>query len=177
MIMMITLAKRCLEDGEFPLSESVLNVIKILIVLTVNFQTSISMSVISEDLILINKHKAKSLSKDFIQRYLNSLSDFIKVDQSFADEQRLGYDFTCQEFSIWKFLLINLDRKNNEALAVVFAFIQHISLLIQNANYTSKAQESRMRLLLHFILCSFATTLNLTNICEALSITKSHVDS
>ncbi len=81
------------------------------------------MSVISEDLMLINKYKVKGLSKDFIQRYLNSLSDFIKVDQSFSDEMRIGQDFCCQEFSIWKFLLINLDRKNSDALAVVFAFI------------------------------------------------------
>jgi hypothetical protein len=51
--MMITLAKRCLEDGEFSLAERILN-------------TSISMSVISEDLTISNRHKAKSLSKDFV---------------------------------------------------------------------------------------------------------------
>lgn len=53
MIMMITLAKRCVEDGEFSLAETILN-------------TSISMSVISEDLIISNRNKTKTLSKDFV---------------------------------------------------------------------------------------------------------------
>ncbi len=50
---MITLAKRCLDNGEYSLAESILN-------------TSISMSVISEDLMHMSKHKIKSFSKDFI---------------------------------------------------------------------------------------------------------------
>ena len=44
---------------------------------------------------LINKYKAKTLSKDYIQRYLNSLSDFIKVDQSLTDDLRQGQDLSC----------------------------------------------------------------------------------
>lgn len=67
MILMLTLARRCLEDSEFSLSETVLN-------------TSISMSVISEDLMQMNPHKVKGFSKDFIQRYLNAFADFLKTD-------------------------------------------------------------------------------------------------
>jgi hypothetical protein len=90
------------------------------------------MSVISEDLMIASKHKSKGFSKDFIQRYLNSFSDFIKADLS-AEMQ--GFDFTCQEFSVWKFLLINLDRKNSDALSVVFAFILHLNSLLNNLNF------------------------------------------
>ena len=116
------------------------------------------MSVISEDLMNASKHKSKGFSKDYIQRYLNSFSDFIKADLA-AEMQ--GFDFTCQEFSIWKFLLINLDKKNSDALSVVFAFILHLNSLLNNLNFNSKKQECRITLLVHFILCSFTTTFNL----------------
>ena len=131
------------------------------------------MSVISEDLMIASKHKSKGFSKDFIQRYLNSFSDFIKADLS-AEMQ--GFDFTCQEFSVWKFLLINLDRKNSDALSVVFAFILHLNSLLNNLNFNSKKQECRITVLVHFILSSFASTLNLQNICDSLTLLRSRID-
>jgi len=67
MVMILNLSKKCLEDGEFSLAESMLN-------------TQISMQVISEDLMQINQHKAKGFSKDFIQRYLSGIAEFIKSD-------------------------------------------------------------------------------------------------
>ena len=33
-----------------------------------------------------------------------------------------------------------------------------------------------MKLLFHFILCSFASSLNLTNICETISLSKNYVE-
>jgi len=67
MVMMLNLARKCLEDGEVSLAEAILN-------------TQISMQVISEDLMQLNQHKAKGFSKDFIQRYLSGIAEFIKTE-------------------------------------------------------------------------------------------------
>ena len=67
MVMMLNLARKCIEDGELSLGESILN-------------TQISMQVISEDLMQINQHKVKGFSKDFIQRYLSGIAEFVKAD-------------------------------------------------------------------------------------------------
>lgn len=89
------------------------------------------MSLISEDLMINSQHKAKSFSREFLQRYLNGIADFVKTDldtvRLFADvkpEER--DDFTCQIFSLWKFMLQNLDHKNGDALSLVYTFILHL---------------------------------------------------
>ena len=38
------------------------------------------MSLISEDLMHQSQHKTKGFSKEFLQRYLTSIVDFIKID-------------------------------------------------------------------------------------------------
>jgi hypothetical protein len=38
------------------------------------------MQAISEDLMQMNNHKVKGFSKDFIQRYLSGIAEFIKAD-------------------------------------------------------------------------------------------------
>jgi hypothetical protein len=38
------------------------------------------MSLISDELAQVNQHKTKTFSKDFIQRYLIALVEFIKTD-------------------------------------------------------------------------------------------------
>ena len=64
---MLNLAKKIIEDSELGLAEAILN-------------TQVSMQAISEDLMLMNHHKVKGFSKDFIQRYLSGIAEFIKAD-------------------------------------------------------------------------------------------------
>ena len=67
MVLMLNLAKKVIEDGELTLAEVILN-------------TQVSMQAISEDLMQMNQHKLKGFSKDFIQRYLSGIAEFIKAD-------------------------------------------------------------------------------------------------
>ena len=103
------------------------------------------MSVISEDLMQMNPHKIKGFSKDFIQRYLNAFADLIKTDKHTlrfnkgSADASVSEDLTCQEFSIWKFLFINVDKKNHDSLAIIFAFILHLNTMINHSeSYHSK---------------------------------------
>jgi hypothetical protein len=63
------------------------------------------MSLISEDLMQQNQNKIKSFSREFLQRYLNGIAEFIKTDLDVPKNQDENEDFTCQMFSIWKFMI------------------------------------------------------------------------
>ena len=67
MVLMLNLAKKVIEDGELGLAEAILN-------------TQVSMQAISEDLMQMSHYKLKGFSKDFIQRYLSGIAEFIKAD-------------------------------------------------------------------------------------------------
>lgn len=67
MVLMLNLAKKVIEDGKLGLAEAILN-------------TQVSMQAISEDLMQMSQYKLKGFSKDFIQRYLSGIAEFIKAD-------------------------------------------------------------------------------------------------
>lgn len=87
------------------------------------------MSLISDDLLQQLQHKAKGFSREFIQRYLGSICDFIKTDIETArfNAGKIGefHDFTCQMFSAWKFLIQTVDKKSGDALSSIFGFAVH----------------------------------------------------
>jgi len=67
MVLMLSLAKKVIGDCELSLGEAILN-------------TQVSMQAISVGLMQMNHHKVKGFSKDFIQRYLSGIAEFIKAD-------------------------------------------------------------------------------------------------
>ena len=80
LILMLNLAKKCLADGFYGLVESALNI-------------QISINLINDEFIPSPELRVKTWNQEFVQRYLNHMSDIIKTHIDSYNEE--GIDFSC----------------------------------------------------------------------------------
>lgn len=110
LILLMTLAKKCLDEGLLELVDTALSV-------------QITIVLVNEELLSQPEYRAKVLSQDFVWRYLNHLIDFVKVDmQSLYSDNKC--EFGCQIYELWKLLVQNME-KRTDLYALFFAFIIH----------------------------------------------------
>eukprot|EP00347_Sterkiella_histriomuscorum_P001312 403372517 len=151
LILLMSLAKRCLDDGYTEQTETALVL-------------SAQMLQINQDLMFSGELRQREMSQDFVTRYLNSIGDFIRTDlESVVDMKCM---FGPYIFDIWRLIIVPLD-KNVESQSSILAFLVSLLNLVTKANLQRKS-EARYRVLYFFMNGLASLVFDIRSVVNAL---------